>query len=262
MIAYAARRARLDLVHDPTGVCPFTLPAAWGTFRRVVTIHDAIAFRFPNGYPVLNNFLQRRYLPMTLRNTDAVITVSDFARNDLSHFLGVGPERLHVVPNGVSKAFRPVDRETADAGRRDTACTALHAHGGPSASEKESPGAYRSGRCLGPSIVPHRLALVGPPMWDDSGIADMIHRHALEDRIVATGYVQDEDLPSIYSGADFLVFPSLHEDFGLPMIESMACGAPVDRRTLRLFLRSQEEPPSWSMRLILAVSCRDRTHRK
>ena len=40
-------------------------------------------------------------------------------------------------------------------------------------------------------------------MWDDPGIADMISNHALEDRIVATGYVQDEDLPSIYSGADF-----------------------------------------------------------
>jgi len=227
-ISYAARRARLDLVHDPTGVCPFTLPDAWGTFGRVVTIHDAIAFRFPNGYPALNNFLQRRYLPMTLRNTDAVITVSDFAREDLSHFLGVGPERLHVVPNGVSKAFRPVDRGTADV---VAARYGLHRPYmltvGRSQARKNLDGLFEAVATLDPSIVPHRLALVGPPMWDDSGIADMIRKHALEDRIVATGYVQDEDLPSIYSGADFMVFPSLHEGFGLPIIEAMACGVPV-----------------------------------
>ena len=62
---------------------------------------------------------------------------------------------------------------------------------------------------------------------EDPGIADMVRRHGLEDRVVATGYVQDKDLPSIYSAADFMVFPSLHEGFGLPIIEAMACGVPV-----------------------------------
>ena len=228
MIAYAARRARLDVIHDPTGVCPFTLPTAWGSFRRIVTIHDAIAFRFPKGYPVLNNFLHRRYVPMTLRNTDAVITVSEHARNDLTHFLDISPDRLHVVPNGVGKAFHPIRREIAEAAAaRYGLLPPYMLTVGRVQARKNLQALIAAVGAVDRSIVPHQLAIVGQPMWDDGDLADMIHRHGLEGRVVLTGYVADADLPSIYSAAEFFVFPSLHEGFGLPIIESMACGAPV-----------------------------------
>jgi glycosyltransferase involved in cell wall biosynthesis len=228
MIAYAARRARLDLVHDPTGVCPFTLPAAWGTFRRVVTIHDAIAFRFPKGYPLLNNLLHRHYVPITVRNTDAVITVSDYARADLSRFLGIPDDRLHVVPNGVGSAFRPVPIEDAQAvaaryGLRQPYILTV----GNLQARKNLPRLVEALAMIDGSMLPHRLAIVGRPMWKGENLAAMIDWEAVRDRVVITGYVADADLPAIYSAADFFVLPSLHEGFGLPIIEAMACGTPV-----------------------------------
>ena len=79
LIALLARRLGLGLVHDPIGVSPFTLGRAAGRFRRVVTLHDAIAFEYPQGYPFLNNLLHRTHVPATLGNVDAVATDSQHA---------------------------------------------------------------------------------------------------------------------------------------------------------------------------------------
>jgi glycosyltransferase involved in cell wall biosynthesis len=228
LIARAARRARLDLVHDPTGICPFTVPGSWGTFRRVVTIHDAIAFRFPQGYTKVNNFLHRRYVPITVRNTDAVITVSQFARADLQRYLAIPAERLHVVPNGVGQSFRPVpaDEANAVAARYGLQPPYILTVGNLQARKNLS-SLIAAVRSLDESTLPHRLAIVGRPMWNDGGLADLIKREGIEHRVALTGYVADSDLPSIYSAADLFVLPSLHEGFGLPILEAMACGTPV-----------------------------------
>jgi glycosyltransferase involved in cell wall biosynthesis len=218
----------LDLVHDPTGVCPFTLPAAWGTFRRVVTIHDAIAFRFPKGYPMLNNLLHRRYVPVTVRNADAVITVSDYARADLARFLTIPTDRLHVVPNGVGSAFRPVPIEEAQAvaaryGLQQPYIVTV----GNLQVRKNLPRLVAALASIDGSMLRHRLAIVGQPMFKGENLAAMIDRAGVRDRVAITGYVADVDLPAIYSAADFFVMPSLHEGFGLPILEAMACGTPV-----------------------------------
>ncbi|MGH2370728.1 MAG: glycosyltransferase, partial [Chloroflexota bacterium] len=97
-LVVAARRWGLPLIHDPTGVSPFLFGRHAGQYKRVVTLHDAIAFRYPEGYTWLNNFLHRQYVPATLRNVDAVITVSEAARDDLIHFLKLPRHKTHVVP--------------------------------------------------------------------------------------------------------------------------------------------------------------------
>jgi glycosyltransferase involved in cell wall biosynthesis len=209
-------------------VCPFTLPADWGTFRRVVTIHDAIAFRFPKGYPMLNNFLHRRYVPVTVRNADAVITVSDYAKADLARFLTIPTDRLHVVPNGVGSAFRPVPIEDANAvaaryGLRQPYILTV----GNLQARKNLPRLVQALATIDGSMLPHRLAIVGQPMFKGENLAAMIDRAGVRDRVAITGYVADADLPAIYSAADFFVMPSLHEGFGLPILEAMACGTPV-----------------------------------
>src|SRR5262245_66015446 len=115
LIALLARRLGLDLVHDPIGVSPFTLGRAAGRFRRVVTLHDAIAFEYPQGYPFLNNLLHRTHVPATLGNVDAVATDSQHARDALVRYLGLRPERVPVIPLGASARFRPVAPEEARA---------------------------------------------------------------------------------------------------------------------------------------------------
>ncbi|MCL4508751.1 MAG: hypothetical protein M1296_04395, partial [Chloroflexi bacterium] len=74
-ITWAARLARLDAIHDPVGIAPFWMPRHLAPYFRIVTLHDAIAYRHPEGYSRTNNFLHRVYIPHLLPGVDEVITV-------------------------------------------------------------------------------------------------------------------------------------------------------------------------------------------
>ena len=227
MIAVAARRLKLDLVHDPSGVSPFTLGRWSGSFRRLVTIHDAIAFRYPEGYTWSNNFLHRRYVPFTLRHADGIVTVSEHARADLQRFLGIPDDRLWVVPNGVNEAFRPIDPARAkEVGARHGLRRPYLLYVGTRQPRKNLAGLLAALRHLGRRLAGYQLGIVGSgpstePVLPERAAADS----SIE--IVQVGPVPDADLPALYAGAELFVHPSLFEGFGLPVLEAMACGTPV-----------------------------------
>ena len=75
--------------------------------------------------------------------------------------------------------------------------------------------------------VPHSLVITGARGWGRSPLAGLIRELALDDAVIFTGFVDDTDLPHLYNGADFFVYPSLYEGFGLPILEAMSCGTPV-----------------------------------
>ncbi|HEY3079662.1 MAG TPA: glycosyltransferase family 1 protein [Chloroflexota bacterium] len=227
LIALLARRLGLDLVHDPIGVSPFTLGRRAGRFRRVVTLHDAIAFEYPQGYPFLNNLLHRTYVPATLGNVDAVATDSEHARGALVRYLGLRPERLKVIPLGASGRFRPVQHGEA------RAVAARYGLEGPFVLYV---GAYQARKNILALIEAFttvrrarpdlRLALAGPSPWAYPALGERIERLG-EEAVRVLGYVADPDLPALYSAASVYVLPSLYEGFGIPVLEAMACGTPV-----------------------------------
>ena len=77
------------------------------------------------------------------------------------------------------------------------------------------------------SGLQHGLVIAGKPGWLYDGIFEQVKREGLEERVLLTGFVADEDLPTLYSLAELFVFPSLYEGFGIPVLEAMACGTPV-----------------------------------
>ena len=228
LIALAARRLGLDVVHDPVGVSPFTLGRWAGAFRRVTAVHDAIAFRFPQGYPLLNNVLHRRYVPATLHNVDAVIADSQSGRRDIARYLHWAAEKTFVVPLGVDARFRPM--------HPDVARRVAHRYGlerpfiltvGAQQARKNVSQVVAAFAELRRQLPHHTLAIAGPTQWTHRGVDDAVRAQGIGDSVRRLGYVADEDLPALYSAADVFVFPSLYEGFGLPVVEAMACGTPV-----------------------------------
>jgi glycosyltransferase involved in cell wall biosynthesis len=223
-----ARRHALPLIHDPAGVSPFLLGRWAGDYGRVVTLHDAIAFRYPEGYSWLNNFLHRRYIPATLANVDAVITVSAASRDDLVRFLGLPPERVFVVPNAVGGAFRPLPDEAArSVAARYGAQPPYVLYVGALEARKNVVTLLRAFARLRSAFPRCTLVVAGAPRFSAPDVPRALAALDLADAVRFTGYVAEGDLPALYNAATAFCFPSLYEGFGLPVLEAMACGTPV-----------------------------------
>ncbi len=229
-VAAAALRFRLDVIHDPNGVGPFLLPA--GRTARVVTIHDAVPYDCPESHNHLDNWRYRWLLPLAARSAEAVVTVSQFSRAALAGHLGVPAERIRVSGEGIDSSFRPIpagpERRQVLAGYGITTPYLLYVGAlNPRKNLSRLLEAYavvlkRNGYASTP-----RLVIVGKTQWRTGEMHETLERLQLGDRAHFTGYVKDEDLPSLYSGAECFLFPSLYEGFGLPPLEAMACGVPV-----------------------------------
>jgi glycosyltransferase involved in cell wall biosynthesis len=228
MIAFVARRLNLDLVHDPIGISPFTLGRWSGRFARVTTLHDAIAFRYPEGYPWLNNLLHRRYVPATLHNVDAVITDSQAASSDLQRFLGLVPEKLCVVPLAAGREFRVLDPDEVAATLGRYGLTQPYIlHIGAQQARKNAARLLEAFATVHAQLPACRLVLAGPSQWRHADLRQQVAARGLDGAVSWLGYVPDANLPAVYNGASVFAFPSLYEGFGLPVLEAMACGTPV-----------------------------------
>ena len=227
-VAWAARRAGLDVVHDPMGISPFAVPRRLGPYRRVVTIHDMIPFVYPETHARLTNILFQRYIPRTLRYVDRMITDSEASKRDILRFFDIPESRVQVIACGVSARFRPVPAVECEQARQR--------HGlrqpyiltlGALQARKNLGGLFEAYAELRRRGLRHQLVVVGKKAWKTEGIFRTLTALGLEDDVVLTGYVDDVDLPALYSGASAFAFPSLYEGFGLPPLEAMACGTPV-----------------------------------
>jgi glycosyltransferase involved in cell wall biosynthesis len=166
------------------------------------------------------------------RRQDRIIAISDYTAADIVKFFGLPRERITVVHNGVDHArFHPGSREQA---RADVAesfglshCFFLYV------SRLEHPGKNHLG-LIGAfeefKIATHsnwQLVFAGGDWHGAETIHDAIRTSRFAADIRTLGFVSDEQLPDLYRAASAFVYPSLHEGFGMPPIEAMACGCPV-----------------------------------
>lgn len=168
-----------------------------------------------------------RYVRYVLRHADTVATISQHSKADILRMLPVFPESVCVLPVFIN----PVYLEPSYS--RDAMCR--HGIAGPfllSVGTREPRknlrrlvDAFASVMDHGP-LGGHQLMLAGPPGWDD-GFDDWLRAHPAAHRVSVIGFVPDVDLRSLYHFASVVVYPSLYEGFGLPVLEAMACSGMV-----------------------------------
>ena len=196
------------------------------------TIHDFIPALFPDEYLDVTPSYRTWYLKRLgrLRHCDLLIADSEATRRDALRFLGVANERIVTVPLAADEVFYPRAAETPEAG------AVLHDHGitkpfvlftGNEDFRKNIDGMLQAYALLpGEVRAAHQLVLT--QVGDPAVFAARLRRLGLDAReVVVTGAITDEELATLYSLCKVFAFPSLYEGFGLPLLEAMACGAPV-----------------------------------
>ena len=217
-----------DVVHYPYfDLFKRTLPAK-KTAKRVVTIHDVIPLVFPTYFPAgvkgyINLFFQKR----ALKNSDAIICDSKTSKKDIGDKLSITPDKIHVIYLAPSPSFRKLETLDSSVPKKYKLPKEFILYVGDVNWNKNILNLLAAAK-----ITKNNLVLVGKAFTDASlaearVINKKIHQLGIADQITKTGYVEDFELVEIYNRTKVTVLPSYYEGFGLPVLESMACGTPV-----------------------------------
>ncbi len=196
----------------------------------VTTVHD-ISFRLhPNLFPLKHRLLLNSSVPPSMRRAAHVITDSYASRYDIIRAYGLPENKVTAIWLAHDESFSPQqqenDRALVNQWVRTEAPYVLAV--GVLQPRKNLPLLVETfGVARRRADLPHRLVLVGKSGWNMASIHEVIRRYQMSDRVIFTGYLPDEVLPSLYRLADLFVFPSKYEGFGLPPLEAMACGVPT-----------------------------------
>lgn len=214
-------------------LAPNYIPPATNTHGLVITVHD-LAFKIlPETAPHANRFWHE-YFDRALKRSAEIITVSEATRHDLCEIYDINPEKVTAIVSGVdSDIFKPSsEADVAEA-------KALFGIDGPYLlfvgglePRKNLRMLLRAYSHLTPDIRP-TLVLAGAPVhWIPGGSEIMTSAMRslpvdVRDKVVLTGYISEKHKIALLTGAEALVYPSVYEGFGMPVLEAMACGTPV-----------------------------------
>ncbi|MCI0464827.1 MAG: glycosyltransferase family 4 protein [Gemmataceae bacterium] len=216
-------RQGIDLYHEPNYV-PF--PADVPT---VITVHDLSVLRYPEWHPADRVAYHERHFRAAVARCSHLLTVSDFTRQEVIRLLGVPPERVTRVHNGVRSGLRPLPRPEVEAVLQRLGLPPRYLlHVGTVEPRKNLLLLLRA-YCSLPESVRQSwpLVLVGGWGWRAQEVFDYWHHEARHRGVLHVGYAAEEDLPAVYNAARALLCPSRYEGFGLPTAEMLACGGAV-----------------------------------
>mgnify|MGYP005832136239 CR=1 FL=1 len=199
--------------------------------HSVLTVHD-LAFRFyPETFTSLNRWFQLLTMGTFLARAHAVIALSQNTKRDVMQLYGIDESKITVVYGGVNPRFQPASTSEVERVRtryhlpeRDILFVGSIE---PRKNLKSLLAAFSAVKQQREVIDPVKLVIAGKKGWLYADFFQQLRTSGLDGEVILPGFIADEDLPALYSAADVFVFPSWYEGFGLPVLEAMACGAPV-----------------------------------
>ncbi len=215
----------LDLFHSPD----FVLPPVGGGIPTLLTVHDLSFVHYPQVYPAALVSYLNRVVPWSIRRASHVLADSAATKADLMAVWQVPADKITVLYSGVNAQFQPVTEPEV----LTAVSTRYHLGDAPYLLTVGTVQPRKNYQMLIRAFAPvaaawpHHLYIAGGKGWLYDDMMAEVERQGLNGRVHFLGFVADEDLPALYSGATLFLFPSLYEGFGLPLLEAMQCGVPV-----------------------------------
>ncbi|MDI3550641.1 MAG: hypothetical protein PWQ15_1744 [Methanobacterium sp.] len=224
-LPFKLKKYKLDVVHDPYELGPFTFNLP---FRKVITVHDLSPLILPELFKGGDVLLHKLLLKKTIKNADKIITVSYNSQRDLMEYLDVPEEDIEIIYNGVDEIFHPLKEEEVEKFKTQwnlpesfiLSVGGLH----PIKNLPRLLQAYSLARKEG---LTQKLVVVGGVIDGAQEIFQTLKMLNMQKDVIFTGVVSNKDLLGLYNAADMFLYPCLYAGFGIPPLESMSCGTPV-----------------------------------
>lgn len=226
----AAAREQVDLLHCTGNTAPYFSPAPVVQTLHDVIFMDSISSK-DSSYQRFGNLYRRKVVPIITPRSHAIITVSAYEKQRIVQRLGIEPERIQVIYNGINEGrfhrnYSLVDKQAV---RNKYHLPEEFVLFLGNQTSRKNPGHAIEAYVRYAAAVAKPMALVTPGLSEKYIVQKLRKLKYPYDRnqFITPGYIADADLPVLYSLSKVFLFPSLSEGFGMPIVEAMACGTPV-----------------------------------
>lgn len=209
-----------DIVHFPDfHIFPYFKQKC----KVVETVHDLIPIIMPNNVDAHNFY--KYFLSINLKNADTIITVSETTKNDLLKHFKI-KNKIKVVYEGIDERFKKIENTKEFREKYKLNCPFI-LFIGRLEERKNLPMLIRAFSKANEKLFNYKLVLCGSRGWKFNKIEETINDLNLQVDVKILNGISNEELPLLYNSAEFFVFPTLYEGFGIPPLEAMACKIPV-----------------------------------
>ena len=209
--------------------CPlFYVPYENSSVPVISTIHDIQYEYFPENFTPDILEYRRKETQKTIDNSSKIITISDFSKKTLIERLAVNEEKIEVIYEDAHHSFYAkidAERNAKIKEKLPEHYIFYPANGWPHKNHKKLIDAFQILRDK--YHTKYRLVLTGNAFNDENKLEEYIMAKGLQDEVLRLGYIEQQDMPYVFHNAEIMVFPSLFEGFGIPLVEAMRAGVPI-----------------------------------
>lgn len=218
------RRIRADVFVSPDGYCSLTT-----SVPQCLVVHDLGFLHHPEAYKRSHVPFLKFFVPRFLKKAKTVATVSQFSKNDILKHYATDPQKISIVYSAPKPVFRPLDRAIVQSVRDKYAGGAAYfVYVGALQPRKNLVNLLKAfSQFKKRQQTSMKLVLAGRMAWKNDAFSELLRTYKYREDVVLTGYIGEKELVELVGGAYALVYPSLFEGFGVPVLEAMQAGVPA-----------------------------------